>query len=427
MDVPPAGAGGGHGQNMFIIGGTVVGGVVMACAAGPAVVPVIAAAGFTEGGIIAGSWAAWFMSSTAAASGGAVTAGSACAILQSIGATGALSGGMAAAVAAGGAGIGAGIGAGVGAFLQRFRRRTPVVELAGLSALRPYRAVLLSDFGVLHDGQARYSERTVEAVQCLASAGVRIYIISNSSQRSNNTIANLTELGFDPAWFEGAVTSGDMAYEHLLHRPDEWWRSLGSRCVHFTWSSRGTINLEGLSLQVTSNISDADFILVDGTEAVGQGDGPAVETPLHIMRAMLAVASAKKLPMIVVNPDVVRVNGPGGPIPMPGLLAKWYGEMGGTATLMGKPAPAIYEAAMSALDLSPKDVIAIGDSLEHDIAGAAAAGIDSLLIAGGIHAADLGVEPGARQGPVNVDRGALAQLCERHHASPTYVAGFLEW
>eukprot|EP00955_Chlamydomonas_euryale_P071203 360996-Chlamydomonas_euryale.AAC.5 len=123
----------------------------------------------------------------------------------------------------------------------------------------------------------------------------------------------------------------------------------------------------------------------------------------------------------------VRVNGPGGPIPMPGLLAKWYGEMGGTATLMGKPAPAIYEAAMSALDLSPKDVIAIGDSLEHDIAGAAAAGIDSLLIAGGIHAADLGVEPGARQGPVNVDRGALAQLCERHHASPTYVAGFLEW
>ena len=38
---------------------------------------------------------------------------------------------------------------------------------------------------------------------------------------------------------------------------------------------------------------------------------------------------------------------------------------------LGKPAPAIYDAAMQLLDVTdPKQVVAIGDSLIHDIAGA---------------------------------------------------------
>eukprot|EP00955_Chlamydomonas_euryale_P044833 352986-Chlamydomonas_euryale.AAC.4 len=64
--------------------------------------------------------------------------------------------------------------------------------------------------------------------------------------------------------------------------------------------------------QVTSNVSDADFILAHGTEAVGQSGGPAVETPLDDMKAMMAEAAARKLPMIVANPDVVRACTGGG-------------------------------------------------------------------------------------------------------------------
>ena len=36
---------------------------------------------------------------------------------------------------------------------------------------------------------------------------------------------------------------------------------------------------------------------------------------------------------------------------------------------MGKPDPIIYEAAMSLLGLDASEVLAIGDSLEHDIKG----------------------------------------------------------
>lgn len=124
-------------------------------------------------------------------------------------------------------------------------------HISGLSNIAAkYEAVLLDQFGVLHDGRQTYSYRTVEAVRALASLGIKVFIISNSSRRSSGTIEKLKKLGFDPNWFSGAVTSGDMAHIHLQHRPSPWWQGLGHRCIHFTWGSRGTISLDGLGLQV---------------------------------------------------------------------------------------------------------------------------------------------------------------------------------
>ena len=48
--------------------------------------------------------------------------------------------------------------------------------------------------------------------------------------------------------------------------------------------------------------------------------------------------------------------------------------------LLGKPALAIYEAAMEMLGVqNPKEVLAIGDSLEHDIAGEPCHGMSALV------------------------------------------------
>lgn len=64
------------------------------------------------------------------------------------------------------------------------------------------------------------------------------------------------------------------------------------------------------------------------------------------------------------------------------------------------------------------------DSIEHDIAGASAAGIDSLLIAGGIHAGEL---LGGEDGAAGVDGAGLEALCARHGVSPTHSIPFLSW
>ncbi|KAG6587290.1 interferon alpha-inducible protein 27-like protein 2A [Phytophthora cinnamomi] len=72
-------------------------GAAVGAAVAAATVPVVQAAGFTAAGIAAESAAAGMMSAAATASGGCVATGSTVAVLQSIGATGAVPLGIAAA------------------------------------------------------------------------------------------------------------------------------------------------------------------------------------------------------------------------------------------------------------------------------------------------------------------------------------------
>jgi ribonucleotide monophosphatase NagD (HAD superfamily) len=80
-----------------------------------------------------------------------------------------------------------------------------------------------------------------------------------------------------------------------------------------------------------------------------------------------------------------------------GALAKWYEEAGGRVRWHGKPFRSVYDTCLGLLGVADRTrVLAIGDSLRTDIAGADGAGIDSLLIAGGIHAEEFGMA-GARR------------------------------
>jgi ribonucleotide monophosphatase NagD (HAD superfamily) len=67
-------------------------------------------------------------------------------------------------------------------------------------------------------------------------------------------------------------------------------------------------------------------------------------------------------------------------------------------------------------------ILAIGDSLRTDIAGAAGAGLDSLFIAGGIHAEELGMT-GA--GPLDLARIKTAFIAGCYR--PVAVAGSFCW
>ena len=120
--------------------------------------------------------------------------------------------------------------------------------------------------------------------------------------------------------------------------------------------------------------------------------------------------------------------------PMPGTLGNFYTQhCGGTTVCLGKPAKIIYDAALADLGVSRGDVVAVGDSLHHDICGAADAGIDSLFIARGIHEHDCdsaacGTLVDANGG-VNVD--AVGFLADEEGLAaeqrPTYVLDCLCW
>ena len=69
-----------------------------------------------------------------------------------------------------------------------------------------------------------------------------------------------------------------------------------------------------------------------------------------------------------------------------GTIAELYSDLGGSVFIMGKPSIKIYEEATKNFKkIDKKRIIAIGDSIYHDIKGAVNFGIDSLLITSGIH------------------------------------------
>ena len=115
------------------------------------------------------------------------------------------------------------------------------------------------------------------------------------------------------------------------------------------------------------------------------------ETP-DDYRDLLTDALGRKLPMICANPDL-KVQRGGDMVWCAGGVAAVYEELGGDVAYAGKPHAPIYTLALAQLsrlrddEVTPDRILAIGDGVKTDIAGAAGAGIRSIFIASGVHVA----------------------------------------
>ncbi len=114
-------------------------------------------------------------------------------------------------------------------------------------------------------------------------------------------------------------------------------------------------------------------------------------------------------------------------IPCAGLLAAAYAEIGGPVVYAGKPHRPVYEAALAkgaaltGAAVDPARVLAIGDAIRTDIAGARGFGIASLLVARGIHAEELGVTAAHHR------LGDVAEWLGRQAVHPDAVIERLVW
>jgi ribonucleotide monophosphatase NagD (HAD superfamily) len=88
----------------------------------------------------------------------------------------------------------------------------------------------------------------------------------------------------------------------------------------------------------------------------------------------------------------------------------------------GKPHRSVYDSVVGLLDVADRGrILAIGDSLRTDIAGAAAAGIPSLFIAGsGIHGAEF-----TKDG--RLDQGRVEAAIREAGVNPVGVAAAFVW
>ena len=241
-----------------------------------------------------------------------------------------------------------------------------------------YDGFILDLWGVIHDGIAPFPA----ALHCLQQlAGKPILLLSNAPRRASAVAGTLRALGIADSLYSHILTSGEATWQALHDRTDPWFASLGQRVYHLG-PVRDRNVIAGLGLQIATAPSHADFVVNTGPD--DERDAAGLEAFTDELAACLHAA----LPMICANPDLEIVRGDQR-ILCAGALAQWYEGQGGQVRWIGKPDPAIYTRALGTMGLEKNRVLAVGDSLRTDIAGAANAGIDSAWVLGGIHASEV--------------------------------------
>lgn len=309
---------------------------------------------------------------------------------------------------------------------------------------------LLDQFGVLHNGLSALPG-AIDAVKYLCE-NKTVVVCSNSSQRKELAVSRWTAMGF-PQEVE-FLTSGDVSREFLVSSSDSrGW----SKVFVFGWENPLLTSnyLEGLPLTRVSSPDQADFLLFHGPETCGEHSISLGDTGLldEIPAQTLARAASLGLPAVCANVDMKAVSASNIVRYMPGNLAKAYEAMGGKVFSFGKPSREFFgmalEKAVSKIKAAspnsadeylllrngnagqrslPKTgvrrlrAIHVGDSLEHDVAGAHASSIDSLLITRhGIHKDELDEEinknSDGEETPSLLLRAVIG-VCKKENAKP---------
>lgn len=290
---------------------------------------------------------------------------------------------------------------------------TPVPYLSGISRLiRDYDGFVLDLWGVIHDGIALYPD-VVDCLARMSAAGKRYVMLSNAPRRSAAVVESMIGMGMPAECCRHVMSSGEAVWQELRRRGDPWYAAIGRRCYHIG-PARDEGLFKGLDFEQVGSPEDADLILNTGPWR----DDEQVADYEDRLRA----GAAHGVPMLCANPDLVVIRG-GRRIICAGTLAERYEALGGAVRYLGKPHPEIYAYCFAQLGIDDHGrILAIGDSLRTDIAGAAAAGIDSALVIGGIHADEFGAGPGAAP-----DEALIGEVCGRAGLAPKAALPAFVW
>ena len=238
---------------------------------------------------------------------------------------------------------------------------------------RQYRAWLVDIWGVMHNGYRAFP-RAVEATQAFRAQGGVVVLLSNSPRPSPSVQEQLRRIGVPDDAYDATVTSGDLARHELAKHE-------GANVFHLG-PERDRPIFAGLDVKLAGH-EDAELILCSGLF------DDETETPENYAD-LLSELAARKLPMICANPDHLVERGDR-LVWCAGALAARYEKEGGPVVYAGKPHAPIYVLALETIGarlrdaVPPSQVLAIGDGVHTDIAGAAGLGIDSVFIASGLH------------------------------------------
>ena len=283
-------------------------------------------------------------------------------------------------------------------------------HVEGLQSLaESYDLVLCDVWGVLHNGVKAY-EAASDALTRFRAKGGRVVLVSNAPRPGASVGTQLDGFGVPRSAYDAIVTSGDLTRLAIEERIRQ--------IVHHIGPPRDMPIYDGLDARFGS-IEEADYVVCSGF------DNDETET-VEDYRARLTAMRRRDLLMVCANPDLIVERGHM-ILPCAGTIGLAYEEMGGEVLYAGKPHGPVYDRALAvaagvAGHPIPKGrVLAVGDAIRTDIAGAAGFGIDSLMVARGIHAEELGLHDGG------LVSDHVQDWVDRQPARPTAFTEVLTW
>jgi HAD superfamily hydrolase (TIGR01459 family) len=238
---------------------------------------------------------------------------------------------------------------------------------------KDYAAWLVDIWGVMHNG-VRAFPAAVDATRRFREQGGVVVLLSNSPRPSEGLQRQLRSLGVVDQSYDATVSSGDLTRHELA-------KHKGARVFHLG-PERDLPIFEGLDV-TRVDARDAELIVCTGLFE------DETETP-EDYAGLLQELAARKLTMLCANPDHLVERGHR-LVYCAGALAQLYAEDGGEVIYAGKPYAPIYELAAETIaeragrSVSRSEILAIGDGIHTDMAGAADFGLDAVFVASGLH------------------------------------------
>lgn len=285
-----------------------------------------------------------------------------------------------------------------------------VQSLSEISA--QYDALFVDLWGCVHNGVQAFPD-AVSALQEYRKSGGKVILVTNAPRTRHSVESHLKILGVPTDAWDAIATSGDSARTALYSG------AVGRKVYFIGLEDDKRVFSPPKVLDAPVDIELTPLSEAEGIVCTGPFD-PFADPSVN--RADFLYAKQKGMKLICFNPDIVVDRGEKREW-CAGALAQLYTEMGGESLYFGKPHPPIYDLArmrLSALGRkTPNDrILAIGDGIQTDIAGAMGEDIDSLFITGGLAAE----ETKTSQQP---DAQALNAFLQREMQAPTYAIGFL--
>ncbi|MEJ1992365.1 MAG: TIGR01459 family HAD-type hydrolase [Maritimibacter sp.] len=275
-----------------------------------------------------------------------------------------------------------------------------------------YDALFCDLWGCVHDGIAPFPE-AVAALQAYRAGGGRVILITNAPRQKASVEAQIDAMGLPRDCWDDIATSGDAA------RAAMYRGAVGQKVWHMG-EAKDDVFFEPMP-EVTDAV-EITKVMLDNAEGIVCSGPFDPMAPPESLRPELLYAKTKGMKLLCANPDIIVDFGDERQF-CAGAVAALYTEMGGESLYFGKPHPAIYDLARTRLSAfiplpEPARILAVGDGIQTDIAGAMGEDFDSLFITGGLAAEDTGTE---RQ----PDPAKLESYLAGEGQSPSYAMGFL--